>query len=51
MSNDLPVKMRKTTSKSDPARNEVVEAANDSVLTGYLREIAAFESLSAEEEK
>ncbi len=51
MSKDLPVKMRKTTSKSDPAKNDVLEGANDSVLTGYLREIAAFDSLSAEEEK
>ncbi len=51
MSKDLPVKMRKTTSKSDPAKNDVLEGANDSVLTGYLREIAVFDSLSAEEEK
>lgn len=51
MSNELPVKMRKTTSKSDPAKNEVVEAVNDSVLTGYLREISNYESLSAEEER
>lgn len=51
MSNDLPVKMRKTASNSDPAKNEVVEAVNDSILTGYLREISNYESLSAEEEK
>ncbi len=51
MSNDLPVKMRKTTSKSDPAKNEVLESANDSVLTAYLREISTYPSLSSEEEK
>ena len=31
MSNDLPVKMRKTASNSDPTKNEVVEAVNDSI--------------------
>lgn len=51
MSNDLPVKMRKTTSKSDPAKNEVIESSNDSVLTAYLREISTYPSLSSEEEK
>lgn len=51
MSNDLPVKMKRTSKKSDPAKNEVVEAVNDSVLTAYLREISTYESLSAEEER
>lgn len=51
MSNDLPVKMRKTTSKSDPAKNEVIESSNDSVLTAYLREISTYPSLSTDEEK
>lgn len=37
--------------KSNPAKNEVIEASNDSVLSNYIREISDYRSLSAEEEK
>lgn len=51
MSKNTPVKMKKVTQKSNPARNEVLSASNDSILTGYLREIANYPSLSTSEEK
>ena len=51
MSKNSPVKMKKVTQKSNPAKNEVISAASDSILTGYLREIANYKSLSTEEEK
>lgn len=51
MSKNSPVKMKKVPQKSNPAKNEVLSAANDSILTGYLREIANYPSLSTSEEK
>lgn len=51
MSKNTPVKMKKVTKKSNPAKNEVLSASNDSILTGYLREIANYPSLSTSEEK
>ena len=49
MSKNRPVK--KVYQKSNPAKNEVLSASNDSILTGYLREIANYPSLSSSEEK
>ena len=37
--------------KSNPAKNEVLEACEDSVLSNYLREISDYRQLSAQEEK
>lgn len=51
MSKNTPVKMRKTSSKSDPAKYEVFQASNDDVLNAYLKELAEFPSLSASEER
>lgn len=51
MSKNHPVKMKKVYQKSNPAKNEVLSASNDSILTGYLREIANYPSLSSSEEK
>lgn len=51
MSKNAPIKMKKTTSKSDPAKYEVLQASNDSLLQNYLKEIANYPSLSATEEK
>ncbi len=51
MSKNTPVKMRKTSSKSDPAKYEVFQASNDSILNDYLKELAEFPSLNAIEEK
>ena len=36
---DLPVKMRKSVAKSDPAKNEVVDAGNDTVAIGRFARI------------
>lgn len=44
------VLMRKT-GFSNPAKNEVIDAENDSVLTNYIREIADYRSMTAEEER
>ncbi len=44
------IKMRKT-EFSNPAKNEIVEASNDTVLAAYIREISDYSSLSLEEEK
>lgn len=51
MSKNTPVKMRKTSSKSDPAKYEVFQASNDDVLNAYLKELAEFPSLNASEER
>ena len=48
MSKNAFIQMKKT-ELSNPAKNELVEA--DSVLSAYIKEIADFRSLSAEEEK
>ena len=45
------VEMKIVPQSSNPAKKEVVEAKNDSVLTAYLREIAQYPQLTAEEEK
>lgn len=41
------VKMKKT----NPAKNEVIEAANDTVLANYIREISDYRNLSQTEEQ
>ena len=41
------VKMKKT----NPAKNEVIEASNDTVLANYIREISDYSSLSQTEEQ
>ena len=51
MSKNTPIKMKKTSSKSDPAKYEVLQASNDSLLQNYLKEIANYPSLSSKEEK
>ena len=51
MSKNHPVKMKKVIEKSNPAKNEVLSASTDSILSGYLREIADYPSYTASEEK
>ena len=51
MSKNRPVKMKKVIEKSNPAKNEVLSASTDSILSGYLREIADYPSYTATEEK
>lgn len=45
------IKMRKTTSLSNPSKNEVVQGGDDSCLSFYLRQIANYPTLSIEEER
>ena len=45
------IKMRKTGEFSNPAKNEVLEGACDTVLANYIREIADYKQLSTEEER
>ena len=49
MRRNTPIKMKKTTKFSNPAKNEVLQA--DSTLANYLREISEYPSLSVREEK
>lgn len=49
MSKNSPVKMKKVSNFSNPANNEVLQA--DSLLTGYLKEISQYPSLTAKEER
>ena len=51
MSKDYPVKLKRTTKSPEFSKNEESVAANDSVLSAYLREIASYPSLTAEEER
>ncbi len=51
MSKNTPVKMKKTVSKSNPAKYEVLEASDDCVLSDYVRELSNYPLLSAKEER
>lgn len=45
------IKMRKTSKSTNPARNCVLQGADDSLLSVYLREISNYPTLTSEEEK
>lgn len=49
MKKNSPIKMKKVTKFSNPAKNEVLQA--DSALSNYLREISEYPPLSVKEEK
>lgn len=51
MRRDELIVMKVTTQNLNPAKKEVVEGQNDNTLTAYLREIADYPQLTAEEEK
>lgn len=51
MRRDELIVVKVTTQNSNPAKKEVVEGQNDNTLTAYLREIADYPQLTAEEEK
>lgn len=51
MRRDELIVMKVTTQNSNPAKKEVVDGQNDNTLTAYLREIADYPQLTAEEEK
>ncbi len=49
MKKNSPVKMKTTSRFSNPAKDEIVEG--DSILSGYIREISDYKSLTPAEEK
>ena len=51
MSKNSPIQMRTVTKLSNPARNEIIDGSNDSVLSNYIREISDYRSLTPSEEK
>lgn len=51
MEKNTLIRMKKASTKSNPAKYEVLSDSNDTVLTAYLREIATYPSLSILEEK
>lgn len=51
MQNERLVEMKKCPQNSNPAKNEVIDPTNDTVLKVYLREIADYPQLTFEEEK
>lgn len=51
MTKDSLIEMKIGPQNSNPAKNEVLEASNDSVLSAYLREISTYPQLTFEQEK
>ena len=51
MSKNSPIKMKKVSDLSNPAKNEVISGSNDSILSNYIREISDYRNLSSKEEK
>jgi RNA polymerase sigma factor, sigma-70 family len=51
MSKNSPIQMRTVTKLSNPAKNEIIDGSNDSVLSKYIREISDYHSLTPSEEK
>lgn len=51
MAKNSVIKMRQTKEFSNPAKNEVVDASNDTVLANYIREISNYKQLTQAEEK
>lgn len=51
MSKNSPIQMRTVTKLSNPAKNEIIDGYNDSVLSNYIREISDYRSLTPSEEK
>ena len=51
MKKNTPVKMKTVIKSSNQAKNEIIDGANDSTLSNYIREISDYRSLTTEEEK
>lgn len=51
MKKNTPVKMKTAIKSSNPAKNEILDGSNDSILSNYIREISDYCSLSPAEEK
>ena len=51
MKKNSPIKMKTTKQFSNPAKDEVLDGSDDSVLSNYIREISDYRSLTPAEEK
>ena len=51
MKENSPVKMKTAGQFSNPAKNEILDGANDSILTNYIREISDYCALTPAQEK
>lgn len=51
MKKNSPIKMKTTRQFSNPAKNEILDGSDDSVLSNYIREISDYRSLTPAEEK
>lgn len=51
MKKNTPVKMKTVVKSSNPAKNEILDGSNDSILSNYIREISDYRSLTPAEEK
>ena len=51
MKKNVIVQMKKTKEHSNPAKNEIIEGADDNTLSKYIREISDYKSLTPAEEK
>jgi RNA polymerase primary sigma factor len=51
MSKNSLIQMRTVTKLSNPAKNEIIDGSNDSVLSNYIKEISDYRSLTPSEEK
>ena len=51
MKKNTPVKMKTAIKSSNPAKNEILDGSNDSILSNNIREISDYRSLSPAEEK
>lgn len=51
MKKNSPAKMKTAIKSSNPAKNEILDGSNDSILSNYIREISDYRSLSPAEEK
>lgn len=51
MREDSLIKMKKVDKSSNPAKNEIIDATSDTVLSNYIREISDYRSLTTAEEK
>lgn len=51
MREDSLIKMKKVDKSSNPAKNEIIDATTDTVLSNYIREISDYRPLTTAEEK
>ena len=51
MKKNMPIEMKKIKKFSNPAKQEVLQAESDSILTNYIKEISNFPTLNIKEER